>query len=773
MRIRVAKVTVLEYEGVYTQSPAQSIMDEIAQYWLVLKRRWLPAALVFALTTAVATVWTYRQTEIFQAKGQVILKKTNKTSALLSSANNATGGAIGELDGLTGSTPVNTQAEILKSLTTINGVLAELRDGKYANRPERKRLEKFISKSDTFVQQLKVSSVKGTDILEVTFQDPSRELAKDVVEKIMEVYIRDDQTNQRREAEAARKFVAQELPKIETEVKRAENDLRLFKEEYNVVDLPTESVKAVETITSLNKEITSASAQLAAETSKLEGLKSLFGGRDAQDTIKTGLVSESPGLQKSLKELQEVDAKLATEKTRFSDNDPSILNLKEKRQALAQILQQRTQQSFAGEQNFQGKVVELQPSGIQGSMIADFAKSEAQRTSLQKQIAALTYVVDAYRQRMNALPKLEQQQNALGRKLDTTRTNYKTLLSKLQEIEIAENQTLGNSRIQTHAELPQEPLSPKKGQNIAIGSFLGLFLGAATAFLLDGADKRIKTSEEARNLLPGYPILGQIPIFEKSRQLPKLGKSNTREPGQLVLTGMTTGIEGESFRMLQTNLQFLNADDSLKVVVVSSSQSGEGKSTVAANLALAVAELGKKVLLVDADMRKPAQHLIWRQNNYEGLSNVLSGQCDRKSATTEIQPNLFLVTAGVVPPNPVVLIDSVQMSTSIAQWSQEYDLVIIDAPPLTVAADAAILGTQAGGLVFVLRPGVADKESVEYAQEILTQSKLKVLGMVLNGVDLDKQSRYNHYYYASQTIRGDEGNIGSKLLSGTTVNRTR
>ncbi len=747
-------------------------MDEIAQYWLVLKRRWLPAALVFALTTALAVAYTYRQQEIFQAKGQVILKKTNKTSALLSSATNATGGAIGDLEGLTGSTPVNTQAEILKSLTTVNGVLAELRDGKYANRPERKRLLKFIKSSDSFVQQLKVSSIKNTDILEVTFQDPSKELAQDVVEKIMEVYIRDDQRNQRREAEAARTFVSKELPKIETEVKLAENDLRLFKEQYNVVDLPTESVKAVETITNLNKEITSASAQLAAETSRLDGLKNLFGGKDAQATIQSGLVSESPGLQKSLKELQEIEAKLAIEKTRFSDNDPSILNLKEKRQALVEILQKRFKQSLIGDKQFQGKVVELQPSGIQGNLIADFAKSEAQRTSLQKQISALVYVVDAYKKRMNALPKLEQQQNALGRKLETTRTNYKTLLSKLQEIEIAENQTLGNSRIQTHAELPQAAISPKKAQNIAIGSFLGLFLGAATAFLLDSADKRIKTSEEARNLLPGYPVLGQIPVFGKLRQLPRLGKANSRQPGQLVLTG-TTGVEGESFRMLQTNLQFLNADDSLKVVVVSSSQAEEGKSTVAANLALAVAELGRKVLLVDADMRKPSQHLIWRQGNYEGLSNVLSGQCEQKAATTEVQPNLFLLTAGVVPPNPVVLIDSVQMSTLIAQWSKEYDLVIIDAPPLTVAADAAILGTQAGGLVFVLRPGVADKESVEYAQEILTQSRLKVLGMVLNGVDLDKQSRYNHYYYSSaQGARSEEGTTGF-ALSGSTANRTR
>ncbi len=747
-------------------------MDEIAQYWLVLKRRWLPAALVFALTTALAVAYTLKQTEIFQAKGQIILKKTNKTSALLSSASGA--GAIGELEGLTGSTPVNTQAEILKSLTTVNGVLAELRDGKYANRPERKRILKFIKNSESFVQQLKVSTIKGTDILEVTFQDPSRELAQDVVEKIMEVYIRDDQKNQRREAEAARTFVAKELPKIETEVKQAENELRLFKEKFNVVDLPTESVKAVETITNLNKEITSASAQLAAETSRLEGMKALFGGRDAQATIQSGLVSESPGLQKSLKELQEVESKLAIEKTRFSDNDPSILNLKEKRQALVEILQKRFKQSLVGDSKFQGKVVELQPSGIQGNLISDFAKSEAQRTSLQKQISALVYVVDAYKKRMNAIPQLEQQQNALGRKLETTRTNYKTLLSKLQEIEIAENQTLGNSRIQTHAELPQEPIAPKKSQNIAIGGFLGLFLGAATAFALDSADKRIKTSDEAKQLLPGYPVLGQIPVFEKARQLPKLGMGkNSREPGQLVLTSASTGLEGESFRMLQTNLQFLNADDSLKVVVVSSAQSGEGKSTVAANLALAVAELGKRVFLVDADMRKPSQHQIWRQGNYEGLSNVLSGQSNHKAATTEVHPNLFLMTAGVVPPNPVVLIDSVQMTSLITEWSNTYDLVIIDAPPLTVAADAAILGMQAGGLVFVLRPGVADKESVEYAQEILTQSKLKVLGMVLNAVDLDKQSRYNHYYYSSQIHKNDDVGLGSKLLSGAAPHRDR
>ncbi len=745
-------------------------MDEIAQYWLVLKRRWLPAALVFTLTTGVTAAYTLTRTSIYEAKAQVILKKTNKTSALLSSGLPG----VGDLDALSGSSPVTTQVEVIKSISTIKGVIAALLKDKYPTEsPERKRLKKFEKQPESFTNQLKVSSIKGTDILGISFQDPSPKLARDVVETVMSVYISNDQKNQRQEAEAARVFVGKELPKMENEVKLAESAIRDFKEKNQVIDLATESAKAVETITSLNREITSASAQLASETSRLEGLKNLFGGQDAQATIQSGLVSESPGLQKSIKELQDVESKLALEKTRFSDNDPSILNLKEKRQALVQIIEKRYKQSLIGDKNFQGKVIELQPSGIQGGLISDFAKSEAQRTSLQKQIAALVYVVDAYKQRMNDIPKLEQQQNALGRKLETTRTNYKTLLSKLQEIEIAENQTLGNSRVQSNAELPDknDPISPKKEQNIAIGGFLGLFLGAATAFAIDSADKRIKTAEEARQLLPSYPVLGQIPVFEKVRQIARVGNSS-RDPGQLVLNG-TSGIEGESFRMLQTNLQFMNSDNSLRVMVVSSSQSGEGKSTTAANLALAVAELGKRVLLIDADMRKPTQHKIWRQSNYEGLSNVLSGQCEQQSVVKEVQSNVFLLTAGVVPPNPVVLIDSDRMGILMADWSETYDLVIIDAPPITVAADASLLGAHASALLFVIRPGVADKESVEYAQEILSQSKVKVLGMVLNGVEIDKQKRYDNYYYTSRVARADEGNAGSKLLPGMSSSRDR
>jgi polysaccharide biosynthesis transport protein len=735
-------------------------MDEIAQYWLILKRRWLPAALVFALTTALAAAYTAKQTPIYQAKGQVILKKTNKTAALLGGANGPMGG-LGDIEALGGNNPVTTQAEIIKSLTTVKGVLQGLLGDKYKNASkEQDRLQKYLKDPEKFLTQLKVNNVKGTDILEVTFQDPSPKLTQDVINKVMAVYIDDDQTNQRREAKSARQYVSKKLPEIENEVKIAENDLRVFKERHSVVDLPTEAQQGVETITNLNKEITSASAQLAAETSRLQNLQNLF-GKDAQATIQSGLVSESPGLQKSLKELQEVESRLALQKTRFSENDPSVIALQEQRDALRGIVQKRFEQSLVGDKQFQGKLVELQAGGLQGNLIADYAKSEAQRTSLQQQIYALVSVVDAYRKRMNAIPRLEQQQTALTRKLETTRTTYRTMLGRLQEIQIMENQTLGNSRVQTYPDLPVEPISPKKAQNIAIGGFLGLFLGAAVAFALDSTDKRIKTVEEAKRLLPGYPVLGSIPIFEKALNTPvKLGSGRT--PGTLVLAdNATTGVEAESFRMLQTNLQFLNADSSLRSIVMTSSQPGEGKSTVAANLALAAAELGKRVLLVDGDMRKPTQHQIWRRSNSNGLSSLLTGQCDETTAVKEVHANLFLLNAGMTPPNPVALLDSALMASYIDSWSEEFDLVILDAPPLTIASDATLMGKNAGGLLFILRPSVAQKDSVEYCQEMLTQSKINVLGVVHNGVEIDKSRRYSNYYY-SATNR-NPNTTGSKL----------
>jgi capsular exopolysaccharide synthesis family protein len=200
--------------------------------------------------------------------------------------------------------------------------------------------------------------------------------------------------------------------------------------------------------------------------------------------------------------------------------------------------------------------------------------------------------------------------------------------------------------------------------------------------------------------------------------------------------------------MLQANLRFTNTESTGQAVVISSAMGGEGKSTIAANLAQATSQLGKRVLLVDADMRQPSQAALWQVSNEIGLSTILTAQSQFLESVVEVSPNLELLPSGVVPPNPMMLLDSPNMGKLINQWIQLYDLVIIDSPPLTIAADATLLAKVSSGLVMVVRPNVADKGSLNYAQEMLQQSGQKVLGMVLNEVPTqDNLNAFGNHRY--------------------------
>jgi polysaccharide biosynthesis transport protein len=731
-------------------------MEELARYGLILKRHWFPALLVFLAVSGLTTAWTLKQKPVFQAKAQVLLKKTNAATGLF------TGLPGGGLDSLAGTLPTSTQAEVLRSEPIARETIKRLSQPTI---PLQQRLVNVTP--EQLITRLKVAPVKSTDILEVTYQDTSPERAQRVVNTLVEIYRVNDVESQQSEARSAREFIGQELPKLEGRVRRAEAALRSFKEQNEVVDLPTEATKSVEAITALNREITNTSSLLQAATAKIERLRGIL-GQDEQAAIQTALVSESPGLQKALVELQEVQKKLALERTRFADDNPVIQDLVDKERALTQVLQQRYQQSLVNGVPFRGRVVELQRQGVQENLINDFAKTEAERVSLERQLSALTDVANRYRARVNYLPRLEEQQRVLERELEAAQATYKALLTKQQEIGITEKQTLGNTRVIAEAVLPDVPVSPKIGQNIAIGSFLGMFLGAATAFAIDATDKRIKTAEEAKQML-GFPVLGNIPAFNQQEFVVTSRMffgDRERQAGEIVLDSRGSDRESEAFRMLQANLRFLSTSSEQKVIVISSSLPREGKSTVAANLAYATSELGRRVLLVDADMRKPSQHRIWRQSNDLGLSNLLTGQCTMEEATIDLREDLSLICAGVIPPNPVALLDSTQMRELIAQWGGEYDLVIIDTPPLTVAADATLLSKIVEGIVLVVRPNVADRDSVSYTRELLEQSDQRVLGMVLNGIRTDNNKLYGDYYYSRRSHVSDRQKMIPPSVSG-------
>ena len=208
-----------------------------------------------------------------------------------------------------------------------------------------------------------------------------------------------------------------------------------------------------------------------------------------------------------------------------------------------------------------------------------------------------------------------------------------------------------------------------------------------------------------------------------------------------------------AFEMLQIGLNFTISDKKLGVIVVTSAVPGEGKSFVSSNLAIATAKLGRRVLIIDGDMRRPRQHKIWGLDNITGLSNILVNQAEIQNTVIQKLRNLDIMTAGTIPPNPIALLDSQRIVSLIQQARDSYDFIIIDTPASILAPDAQVLGKLADGILFVVRPGIVDSTTASNTKRILEQSGQHVLGMVVNDITSgDSYGSHYHYHYYTQKV---------------------
>ncbi|MEO0932909.1 MAG: polysaccharide biosynthesis tyrosine autokinase, partial [Cyanobacteria bacterium J06641_2] len=548
---------------------------------------------------------------------------------------------------------------------------------------------------------------------------------------LMTDYLENNIETNTAEVRAAREFLQKELPQVESRVVQAEAALRQFKEQNSVVALEEEAKFGVESLKDLSENITQAQANLVEAMTRSEALQNQLKLQPEQAVALSSL-SQSPAVQQVLTEYQKTQDELAVARTKLTDRHPTVINLSKKLQALRNQLEGRVGQIVGN--GVSVREPDLQIGELKQSLTAELIKSEVERLAATNRVGLLRKAFTSNQARLSVLPKLEQQQRQLQRKLQVAQSTYQQLLKQLQEAQVVEKQNVGNARVIASALVPDKPISPKVPLNLALGGFLGILLGVGTALVLEAMDKSLKTLDEAKKLL-GFPLLGTIPIADEK----------DKEGQELPVLNNPYSPASTAFEILQTNLGFTMSDKALKVIVVSSSIPSEGKSFVSANLAVAMAQLGKRVLLIDADMRRPRQQNIWDLPNMIGLSNVLVGQAALQSSVAEALVTLDVLTAGKIPPNPLALLESQSMANLVKDASNEYDFVIIDAPPLTAVADALNIGKLADGMLLVVRPGVANTGSVSAAKSLLEQSGQRVLGMVVNGVTADNS--YGGYYY--------------------------
>ncbi|NJK33615.1 MAG: polysaccharide biosynthesis tyrosine autokinase [Oscillatoriales cyanobacterium SM2_2_1] len=693
-------------------------MEELFRYFFILRRRkWLLMG-SFVLLAALLGGPAFTAKPIYRAQGQLLFRRAgaSKVTDTLSTLRDDDAN-------------LNTEAELITSVPIAEKVIVAAG-------------LKSIMPPAALINSLDVRIVRGTSILAVGYRDIDPLRAAQVVNALLAVYIAQDIQSNRAEAQAARIFIEQQLPKVEGEVRKAEQSMRAFQESNRIFNVDGESASAIAMTKGLEQQLAMSQVELSTLETKRLRLQETLGLRGTE-----GIILTSPSLQQLIGELQQVEQKISLERTRYREDHPAIADLRLKRLSLQTLL--REQMGSAALAQVQQRYGSLQLSAAQQSLIQDLASAEIERLSTRERIQSLGDLLILHREKNARLPLLGQQQRELERQLKAAQATYETLLAKLQEVRVAENQTTGNARVVSPAVTPVLPVSPSLFQSLLQAVTLALGGATGITLLVEVADKSLKTIEEVRSLTD-YPVLGIIPVLDQTGH--RLLGGTAQSPINLgtFVHHVPSSAPSDAFRMLVANLRFLNADRPRQVIMVTSSIAGEGKSTLAANLATALGQMGNRVLLIDGDMRRSRQHKIWGCSNGSGLSHILVKQSNFNAAHHLITANLHLLTAGSPPPNPALLLNSQSLEDLVRELRQRYDSIIIDAPPLTIGADALLLGNLADGTLFTLRPKVSDRSSFGFARQLLEQNHQEVLGLVINGVSVKDDAHFGYYYYVNE-----------------------
>jgi len=391
------------------------------------------------------------------------------------------------------------------------------------------------------------------------------------------------------------------------------------------------------------------------------------------------------------------------------------------------------------------------------SISEQLSAKRAQLAEQQGKVTGLSLMLDSIDAELNSLQaemaEKNMEQERLQREVDRLRETSSTLTKKETETQIAKSIDLGDTSVMvlSEAALPKGPIKPNKQMNTAIAMLLGLMLFTLLAFLLEYLDNTIKTPEDVEKELQ-LPTLGMIPKMTK--------KDTPADFDGLITASNPKSPIAEAYRALRTNIGFASIDKECRLILVTSSNPTEGKSTTTANIAVAMAQAGNAVIIVDCDLRRPVLNRIFKKDNSRGLTNLLMQDLPVREAVQNITENLDLLPSGPVPPNPSEMLSSDKIKNLWSELRQNYDYVIIDSPPVLVVTDAAILAAQAEGVIMVVKSGQTRNDFAQNARDQLRTANARILGTVINEIKNSAGTYQYYHYYAQEEEPSKKGIFG-------------
>lgn len=578
-----------------------------------------------------------------------------------------------------------------------------------------------------FLSRLSVSRVPNSRLIEVQFAAEDPQLAAQVVNAHLQNYKEEDFKSRYDATMQASNFLSSELEELRMKMEKSDAAQVAYERNNQIWMIDANQNTTTQKLSQLSNALTTVQTQLAEK-------EAAYNLAHSDSAVSLAAVEANPEVQDLTKKKADLDTQYAEALAQFGPNWPKVQLLKA-----------------------QADAINLQLNGAKAKAIQgidnDYHEAQTHEVLLARDLNRQELQAD------NMAQKLVEY-NMLKHDAESNKELYDGLLQKLKEAGISAGLRSSNIRIVDPALVPSFPARPQKARNITLAFLVGLVGGVGLAFLREYLDNTVKSPDDVQNLT-GLPCLAVVPAFANhngTRSLARIAKQvgvNANDDSRIELISLQQpkSIVAEAFRALRTSLLLSQAEHAPQVILVTSALPREGKTTSAANLAITLAQLGDRTLLMDSDLRKPgvrrALNLPNGHGHDIGLSSYLAGVVPLHDIIISHQsvPNLDAIPTGPVPPNPADLLSSHRMADAIDDLRQHYKFVVIDSPPIMAATDAVILSALTDGVLLVVWSNETPKEAFSRTRDLLSAVKGRLLGVVLNAVDSGAPDYYYSYRY--------------------------
>ncbi|MBW4518490.1 MAG: polysaccharide biosynthesis tyrosine autokinase [Scytolyngbya sp. HA4215-MV1] len=706
-------------------------------------RRGIPVILgVTTVVTSLSILKASTSVPIYQAKFEILTKPVTVETQVISSVPQT----LSKEQQASPGTVDETKLKLLKSPKILAPIVKKLQS-KYPD-----------FNYDALVGGLVVTPLPPSEILEVDYQDVDPNKVKAILKLVSEAYL--DYSLEERLADVRQgiEFVETQLPQLQSRVEKLQDNLQDFRQKYNLIDPDLTSKQLSQQLLTIGQQRLETQIKLKEANALYLDLSRQLAQSNYESTASSALGASSR-YQSLLSQMLEVESEIAKESSLFREDTPNIHVLRDQQQNLIPLLQR------------------------EGQRVREEAASSIRELEARNQILAQTESL--LNRQVKELSVISRRYTDIQRELTISTDNLNQFLTKREALRIDAGQRKTPWQILTP---PTEPIpsAANTKKSAMLGVILGLLLGVGAALLLDKLSNVVRSPEGIKEISK-LPILGVIPFNPGLKNLEDLPFKQLSSISEVVdfVQQMRQKISFkedtksyhyasspflEALRSLYINIRLLGSDSKIRSFVISSATAGEGKSTIATYLAQTAAALGQRVLLVDTDLRLPKLHERLALDNTCGLSHLISLDIEPEMVIQKspVEPNLFVLTSGQVPPDPAKLLSSQKMQSLMAQFKEHYDLVIYDMPPLLGLADTKLIASNTDGIVMVVGLEKVKTSALSQAMETLKMFPGSILGFVPNGAKENNPNlnSYNRYYM------GQEASL-TKLENKTVIDDSR